>query len=156
LFQHRHFTAGNGHQRVRDPYLARSDIEGYIARGQDHTQRGARTAKECPDPGQDFFHCECLGQVIIGTAIETAHSVFQRIARGQDQHWDRFAPITPRFQQIYAVAIGQSEVENDRIIFGCGNCRIGFVGKFEGVDREVGLLETFANRVPQLLIVFGK
>jgi hypothetical protein len=36
------------------------------------------------------------------------------------------------------------------------NYRIRFIGKFEGVKREVSLLKTFANRVPQLLIVFGK
>src|SRR5258708_31671366 len=74
------------------------------------------TAQQRTQARQQFFQAERLRQIIIRSQIESFDAVLHRIACTQDQYRfieTRFAPLA---QQIDTVAVGQAEIENDRVM----------------------------------------
>src|ERR1700676_3578678 len=74
------------------------------------------TAQQGAQARQQFLQAERLRKIVIRPQIEPFDAVLNRIACTQDQDRlveTRFAPLA---QQVDSVAIGQAEVENDRVM----------------------------------------
>ena len=74
-----------------------------------------RPAQDGAHPGNQFFHLEGLGQVIIGARIDALDALRPALARRQDD--DRHLPPfrTPALQDGQAVELGKPEIEHDGV-----------------------------------------
>ena len=114
------------------------------------------TFENFSQPRQQLFHHKWFGKVIVTAAVETGNMVGQGIARGQNENRNRLALIAPGLQKIDAIAVGQAQIEHDRIIFRCGNRGIRFVRKLKPVHCEVRFFQHFTNCLARFLIIFDK
>ena len=79
----------------------------------------ASAADQRSQAGQQFFHMERLGQVVVGTGVDAGHLLVPAVARGEDQHRHRAAACPPFAQHGDAIHLRQAEVEH--------HCVVGFV-----------------------------
>jgi len=71
-------------------------------------------AQDSPQPGQEFFHRERLGDIVVGAGVERSDLVPRPGAARQDD--DRGpGPPAQSLDHLDAVHIGQPEVKDDRI-----------------------------------------
>ena len=59
-----------------------------------------------------------FGEVVVGAEIEALDAVLHRVARAQDEHRLLEAALAPLAQQVEAIAVGQTEVEDDEVVSG--------------------------------------
>ena len=105
---------------------------------------------------QQLFHHKRFGTAIVTAAVQTENTVGQGIARGQNENRNRLALIAPGLQKIDAIAIGQAQIEHDRIIFRCGNGGIRLVRELKPVHCKVRFFQRFTNCIARFLIIFDK
>ncbi len=60
---------------------------------------------------------ERLGDVIVGAGVKALHLVAPAVARGEDQHRHGAPGLTPGHQDGDAVLLGQSQIENDGVVW---------------------------------------
>lgn len=89
----------------------RTDLENGVLAVLENPQLGAQTGEKLTDP-------EGLGNVIVGTRIQTAHNVVLVIGAGQDdyRHADAFA--SQFGAEIAPVTIGESDIQQHGVITG--------------------------------------
>src|SRR5260221_1678074 len=92
------------------------EIELDAAVFEDRLLDGRLTAQQGTQARQQFFQAERLRKIIIRSQIESFDPVLNGIAGTQDQHRLIEARFAPLAQQVDSVAIGQPEVENDRVM----------------------------------------
>ena len=96
-------------------------------------------AQQRAQASQHLLHVERLGDVIVGAGVEALHLVAPAVARGQDQHRHRAARLAPGLEHGNAVALGQADVEHDRVI-GLGVAEkpafLAVEGPVDGVARR--------------------
>lgn len=115
-----------------------------------------KRSKIFSQPRQQLFHHKRFGTEFVTAAVQTGNAVGQGIARGQNENRNRLALIAPGLQKIDAIAVGQAQIEHDRIIFRCGNRGIRFVRKLKPVHCEVRFFQRFTNCIARFLIIFDK
>ncbi|MNG94414.1 hypothetical protein D3C79_534250 [compost metagenome] len=74
------------------------------------------TADQRLQARRDFRQGKRFAQVIISAALQAADALFQRIARGKDQHRHVMAGLAPLAQQIQPIQARQAEIEDHRIV----------------------------------------
>ena len=122
-----------------------------------HFSVGAQVrSKIFSQPRQQLFHLKRFGTAIVTAAVQTENTVGQGIARGQNENRNRLALIAPGLQKIDAIAVGQAQIEHERIKFRCGNRGIRFVRKLKPVHCEVRFFQHFTNCLARFLIIFDK
>ena len=57
-----------------------------------------------------------LAEIVVGAGVEAGDAVLDRAARGEDQHRRADAGLAQAAQQLAAVRVRQTEVEDDQIV----------------------------------------
>ena len=68
------------------------------------------------DAGEQFFHMEGLGQIIVGTGVHTGDLIAPAIAGGQDDDGHLLFGTAPLFQDRDAVHLREADVEHDHVV----------------------------------------
>ena len=111
-------------------------------------------AHQRPQPRQHLLHMERLGDVIVGAGVDALDLVAPPVAGGQDQDRHRAPGLAPRLEDRDAVALGQADVEHDRVI-GLGvAAKPAFLAIESAVDRIARRLERGGDLAIEIAIVF--
>ena len=73
-------------------------------------------AQKRPQARQHFLHVEGLGDIVVRAGVDALDLVAPAVASGQDQDRHRAPGLAPRFEDRNPVALGQADVEHDRVI----------------------------------------
>ena len=92
-----------------------------------------RTAQQRANARQHLFEMKRLGHVIIGAGIEALNLVAPAIARSKQQHRHGASRAPPRFQNGNTVHLGETDVENDRVV----GLRLAEIVPFLAVERAI-------------------
>jgi len=87
-------------------------------------------AQQVPQAGKQFRQCEWFGEVVVTTLLQSKDTFVDRPSRRENQN-GRIAALRPASpNEIQAVAIRQTEVDDERIMnaFQCQNFGCGGVG----------------------------
>jgi len=76
----------------------------------------SRTTQQRAQPRQHFLHMEGLADIVVGACVEPLNLVAPTIARRQNQHRHRAAVAPPRLQHRDAIALGQADIEDHRVV----------------------------------------
>ena len=107
-----------------------------------------------PQAGQHLLHVEGLGDIVVGSGVDALHLVAPAVARGEDQDRHRPPRLAPGLQHRDAVALGQADVEHDRVI-GLGVAEEPALLAVEGaIDRVAGRFERSGNLAVEITVVF--
>jgi len=116
----------------------------------------ASATQQRAHPRLELDHVEGLDEVVVGTGVEAEHAVADLVARGQQQHRQRIAPVAQTAQHVDAVATRQADVQ-DRGVPGAGGERgVGGVAVRDPLGREAGALEGTQHGTGDLRVVLGE
>src|SRR5262245_15182735 len=110
-------------------------------------------AQQRADTGDQLFGREGLDEIVIGTGIEALDTIPDAVACGQHQNRQPTACAANGFYELQAVAIGQAEIEDDRIVGHTLDMsgRVVKAGSF--IDAEAAILNGCAHVAPQAGVV---
>ena len=137
--QHAVFMAGQRQRPAIDGDTAVTGVQRQRAAHQFGAGMATGTADQRAQAGQQFFHVEGFGQVIVGTGIDAGHFFVPGVARSQDQHRHRAPGGTPFFQHRDAIHLRQTEIQHDRVV------RLGIAHEV-GIDAVVRHIDHIAGR----------
>ncbi|CAH0265457.1 hypothetical protein SRABI106_02917 [Rahnella aquatilis] len=106
--QHSHFTRGQRHGFSVERHTAGCGIKFHCAMGYLRRYHAVATADQRLQPCCDFHPREWLTQIIIGTGLQPADALLQRIARGEDKHWRIPASLSPFTQKLHTIHTRQA------------------------------------------------
>ena len=84
--------------------------------------------QKCPDAGVQFFQCERFDQIVIGTHVQPADPVFERVTGGEDQHGERVFLLSDAGQEVQTVFIRQAQVQNNQTVMSGLQTLLGCTG----------------------------
>jgi hypothetical protein len=118
---------------------------------------GRRATRERADARQQFGKRERLDEIVVGAVFETAHAVFDLVARGQHQHrcvrW-RAAGAAQRLQDAEAIDAGQHHVEQHQVVFAAERQAAAFDAVGRHIDHVAVFAEPFDEVIGQAPVVF--
>src|SRR4029079_4700153 len=102
----------------------------------DHDRaRGHRgSPQQRSDASFEFGQRKRLGQIVVGAEIESAHAVLDRVARRQDQNIRLRTALAPPSPHLETVDVGQTDVENQKLIRRCPQRAVGTVAVLYAID----------------------
>src|SRR5271154_5893410 len=107
-----------------------------------------------PEARQHLLHMKGLGDIIVGAGVDALDLVAPPVAGGQNQDRHRTAGLAPGLQDRDPVALGQADVEHDRII-GLGvAAKPALLAGESAVDRIARRLERGRYLAIEIAIVF--
>ena len=118
VFQDRALASRQDQRGAAYPHVSLHRVEADVAGLQRHSERTAGTPQQGLGARDQLGHRKRLHEIVVGTGIEAADAILDRVARGQ--HQDR-RPIAARPQfakQFEAVAVRQSEIDDRRVVGG--------------------------------------
>jgi hypothetical protein len=74
------------------------------------------TSQKRAKASEQLFQTEGLRQVIVGAKVQPFDAVLDGIPGAQNQYGFIEGRLTPLFEQFKAIAIGQSQIQNDRVV----------------------------------------
>ena len=111
-------------------------------------------AQQRPQARQHLLHVERLGDIIVGAGVDALDLVAPPVAGGQDQDRHRASGLAPGLQDRDPVALGQADVEHDRVI-GLGiAAKPALLAVESAVDRIARRLERGGHLAIEIAIVF--
>src|SRR5262249_39675966 len=106
VFQDCAFPAWQDQRAAADHHISFDRVKADVAGLQDGSKRPTWAAQQCLRARYELCHRKWLDEVVVGTGIETADAILDRIACGQHQH-GRLIAAGPQFsEQVEPVAIG--------------------------------------------------
>ena len=145
------------HSRPVQPRLARAEVDLEAAEAQHFVRQrlGRRAAQQRLDARQQLARLEGLGQVVVGAQLEADDAVDGLAARGEHQQRQaaRAGVGAQLAREVEAVAVGQHEVEHQRVVrllaqpVAAGGDRAG------GVDRIAGTAQVLAHHGGEARVV---
>src|SRR5215831_15933397 len=99
-----------------DAHIPSDRVEADIARIQDHAQRRTRPPQERLGARHEFRNRERFDEIIVGTGIEAAYTIVNRISSGQHEDRDPVAACSELCQEVETIAIGQAEIKDGGIV----------------------------------------
>ena len=107
-----------------------------------------------PQARQHLLHVEGFGDIVVGARVDALDLVAPPIPRGEDQDRHRAPGLAPCLEDRDAVALGQADVEHDRVI-GLGVAsKPAFLAVESAVHRIARGLERRRNLAVEIAIVF--
>src|SRR5262249_53691813 len=110
-----------------DAHISSDRVETNVARIQDYAQSRTRPPQECLGACHEFRYGKRFDEIIVGTGIEAAHTVVDRISSGHHENRDPIAACSEFCQEIEIVTIGQAEIQDGGIV-GMGSKRRASIG----------------------------
>jgi hypothetical protein len=159
--------AGAAHEHLEESELLRAQVELTVAaprlvRGRVETQRPdlehggpfrGRPAREGAEAGEQLVEGEGLRQVVVGSRIEPAHAILDRVTRGQHQDRRPDPVLAEPAADVEAVDARQHHVEDDRVVVdGLRHPESGFPA-VRHVGRVPLLAQPAAEQLAELLLV---
>ena len=95
--------------------LLRRQVHTHVAIGERHDLDRPPATDQGAGAGQQLLEGERLAQVVVGTAVEAAHPVADRVARREEEHGRGPALAAMALQDRQAVRAGQPPVEDDEV-----------------------------------------
>ena len=95
-----------------------------------------------------------LGDIVVGAGVDALDLVAPSVAGGQDQDRHRAPGLAPRLEHRDAVALGQANVEHDRVIRLRVAAKPALLAVESAVDRIARGLERRRNLAIEIAIVF--
>ena len=92
----------------------------------------------------------------LGARVQARHAIGDRIARGQDQHRPRVAAAAHRAEYVQARALGQAQVEHDRIVRMLSERQLRGAAVLDPVDGETVLAQALADAGTDNRVVLGE
>lgn len=111
--EHRCFAGGEGPHRAVDDHLPPLGIERHVAEGQAPAEQVAGAAQQGLQAGDQLFHGERLGHVVVGPLAQARDPIAHPVAGRQHQHRCRNAALAQVAQQAQPVVVGEAKVEHD-------------------------------------------
>jgi hypothetical protein len=111
-------------------------------------------AQESLDAGHQLGHLEGLGEIIVGPEVEALHLVAGAGTRCQHQHRNLIARRPSCLQPIAAIAIRQSQIENDRIELAGAERRRGILEPGYAIDRKASMIQAIAHKFGHAVVIF--
>src|SRR5262249_32286085 len=110
-------------------------------------------ADERPEPSEQLFHLERLGEVVIGPGIDTLDFLGPATAGGEDQDRHGASGGSPSLENRDPVETGQAQVEDDGVV-GLGVAEeVSFLAIGRTIDRVAGPCQGFGQLPAQARIV---
>src|SRR5262249_32708946 len=103
----------------------------------------------------DLFRCKRLDDIVIGAGIQALDAVLDAVAGRQHEHGQPATCATNGFDQLQTVAVGQSKIEDHRIIGNALDMSGGVIKACSLVNGEAALLKGCAHVPPQVVIVLN-
>src|ERR1700730_14339514 len=75
-----------------------------------------RPSQQITQACKQFGKCKRLGEIIVAALFESAHALINRPAGRENEHRSGTPLSTASGNQIEAIKVGQSEVDNERIM----------------------------------------
>src|SRR5262249_52437540 len=118
-FQSAELPRSKANRGIVDGHLTRRDVEMQVANSEHRAKRPARPSQEGPQPSRQLLHSKRLENVVIGASVQARDPILNAIAGGQDE--DGCAGVASAHfpQHLDAIAIWQTEVEDDSRIRDC-------------------------------------
>src|ERR1019366_8562223 len=91
-------------------HLVRRRVDDQIAYLNDGIGAARSSSKQRANPRRKFFKVEWLHQIVVGSGIETFDTVGNRVARGQNQHWNGVAAPAQRGQDFETALPREAQV----------------------------------------------
>jgi hypothetical protein len=154
LLEDRQLSAGQAGGVPADRQLSSDRIETNVAGLECHSQHGTWTAQERLDPGHKLGHSERFGQIIVGSGIQPRHPVLDRVPRRQDQDRESFSGGARDGQHGNTVTIGQTKIEDRRIIVDQHQRRAGIASRGGNVDSKADLAELGFQNTGEAVFIF--
>ena len=95
----------------RDFLVGEVDVEGAVVEGDDRVVSRDLSAADGLEPGQQLDPAERLGQVVVGSGVETPHLVSLGSERGQHED-GHVAHVPDALEHLPAVEVGKTHVED--------------------------------------------
>jgi len=113
-----------------------------------------RPANERVQSGDQFLDVKRFHQIIVGTGVETIESFIESAAGGAKNDRDVGAPFPQIAEDAQAVASGQHDVEDHRIVAAGGGQRESLVAVVAEIHDKALRFESFAQKPAELFVVF--
>ena len=127
--------------------------------GADPQHRGPRLRpdpQQRPDPGRELPERDGLGDVVVGTDIETRHHVVGRVQRGEHEDGDLASLRAQVSADLQPRPLREHEVQEDQLVLLalCGPEPV--LAVLGDIDRVPFVLKTLAQRARQRALVFDE
>src|ERR1051325_2678486 len=150
------FQARQLHRVAVDSDAAGTRVD---AQGPDLDLRGSKTggaAQKRAHAGQQLFGIERLGEIVVGSGIESRDLVAPAVARGEDQDRHLATVLAPLLEHAHAIHLGQAEIQNHRIVgFGVAE-EVTFLAVARDIDHVAGVDQRLLELTLQVLVVLNK
>ncbi len=116
----------------------------------------ARAADERDQARFELGHVEGLGQEIVGAAVQAAHPLHERVARGEDEHRQALIGLAQVGQDVVPAQARQAQVEDERVVPGGLQAAPHQAAIVHPVDLPVVLAQGLDQPGAQIGLVFGE
>src|SRR5262245_16695485 len=114
-----------------------------------------RTPQQRANARNQLFIRKGLDKVIVGAGIEALDAILDAVACRQHQHGQSATRTPNSFDKPQTVAVGQAEIEDDRIIRNALNVSSRVVEDSSFVYDDATILNRGAHVAPQTIIVLN-
>ena len=111
---------------------------------------------ERPQPGEELFEGERLGQVIVGASVEAGDAVMDLTARGEHDDRRLNAVLAEPAADLHAVLLGNHEIEDDGVIARRFGKLLGPLTVGRDVDGIALVLQELLEQRRELALVLDK
>ena len=155
-FEHLDLAGGQSEIGTVRSSLALHAVEAQPPNADFRVGHAVRAPQQGTQARQQFLEGERLEQVIVGSGIEPAHPVLDRIARGQNHHGQCRTTLAQIAQHIESFASRKPEIEQHRIVEEAGQGMLGLDTVACPVNREPRPPGSQHDRLAQRGIIFDK
>src|SRR6185437_5831620 len=115
-FQQGEFPAGEVHVLLLQLDRVTEQIQPHAAMGNHRLLHRRLPTQQRADVRQKLLEAERLRQVVVRTEVEPLDAILHRVSRAEDQYRFVEARTAPFRQQVQTVAVGQTEIDNVRVV----------------------------------------
>src|SRR5262249_45480144 len=114
----------------------------------------SRPPQKRPQSCRQFLHREWLEKIVIAAAIEPRYPIVNAVACRQDQDGRGDAALAQLGDDIEAIAIRQTQVQDDRVICASSRCSEPVFGSHKGIDVKAECTQSVHDGLSQTVVVF--
>ena len=154
VLQDRALATGKLQQKLTNAHVPSNRIQHDIAGLQLDPKRSPGTPQERFGAGDELNSRERLCEVIVCSSIQSRYPVLDRVACGKDQNGNAVMRCSQFCEQVQAVAIGQTEIENRGVIDGDRERLSSVVASVHHIHCKSGALQSGLQYLRNPRLVF--
>src|SRR5262249_37933550 len=139
-------TTGPAHDAAR-----RIELDVGIA--QHHVVRRGRAPRQRPQAREELIHGERLGEIVVGSSVETVYPVVEPIPGREHQEGSPASTRAVSAADLEPIDIGEPDIENDKIVRIDGKQSERGRTRLGPIDCPRSLTESPAEKIGQLGLV---